>query len=88
MSINFISLKDSDEVRTMYPNSDNLDIMTGAETNDIIQELFNSTLKKYQTGLEESMTGNEFVFDCVNELYYKLHKVDLNRGRSYIDFPK
>ena len=31
------------------------------------------------------MRGSEFVSDCVNELHYKLHKVDLNRGRSYID---
>ena len=72
----------------MYINSDNLDIMTGADTNDIIEELFDSTLKRYQTGLEEPMRGSEFVFDCVNELYYKLHKVDLNRGRSYVDSPK
>ena len=34
------------------------------------------------------MRGSEFVFDYVNELHYKLHKVDLNRGRSYIDSPK
>ena len=33
------------------------------------------------------MRGSEFVFDCVNELHFKLHKVDLNRGRSYIDSP-
>ena len=31
------------------------------------------------------MRGSEFKFDCVNELHYKLHKVDLNRGMSYID---
>ena len=31
------------------------------------------------------MRGSEFVFDCINELHYKFHKVDLNRGRSYID---
>ena len=88
MSINFISSKDSDEVRTMYTKSDNVDIMTGVDTNDVIEELFKSTLERYQTGLEESMRGSEFVFDCVNELHYKLLKVDLNRGRSHIDSPK
>ena len=87
MSINFISLKDSNEVRTMYTKSDNVDIMTGVDTNDVVEELFKSTLERYQTGLQESMRGSEFVFDCVNELHYKLHKVDLNRGRSYIDSP-
>ena len=34
------------------------------------------------------MRGSEFVFDFVNELHYKLHKVDLNRGRSYVDLPR
>ena len=88
MSINFISLKDSDEVRTMYTKSDNVDIMTGVDTNDVDEELFESTLEGYQTGLQESMRGSEFVFDCVNELNYKLHKVNLNRRRSYIDSPR
>ena len=34
------------------------------------------------------MRGSEFVFDSVDLLYYKLHKVSLNRGGSYIDSPK
>ena len=34
------------------------------------------------------MTGNEFVFDSVDTLYYKLHKISLNRGGWYIDSPK
>ena len=88
MSVNFISLKDSDEVRTMYTKSDNVNILIGSDTNNVIEELFKSTLERYQSVLEESMRGSEFVFDCVNELHYKLHKVDLNRGRSYIDSPR
>ena len=57
-------------------------------TNDVVEELFKSTLERYQTGLQELMRESEFVFDCVNELYYKFHKVDLNRGRSYFDSPR
>ena len=34
------------------------------------------------------MRGREFVFDSVNSLYYKLHKISLNPGRSYIDSPE
>ena len=34
------------------------------------------------------MRGSEFVFDSVSSLYYKLHKINLNSGRSYIDSPK
>ena len=45
-------------------------------------------MKKTQKGLEESMKGSEFTFDSVDLLYYKLHKLSLNRGESNIDSPK
>ena len=31
------------------------------------------------------MRGSEFIFDCVDALYYDLNKVSLSRGGSYID---
>ena len=34
------------------------------------------------------MRGSEFVFDSIDLLYYNLPKKGLNRGGSYIDFPK
>ena len=88
MAINFISSKDSDETRTMHTKSNNVDIMIGSETNEIIKKLFESFLQKYQEGLEESMRGSEFVYNSVDVLYYNLNKVSLNRGGSYIDSPK
>ena len=33
------------------------------------------------------MKGNEFFFDYVHLMYYKCHKINLNRGESYIDSP-
>ena len=87
MPLNFVSSKDSNEVQTMYTKSDNADVLIGNTTDDIIKELFESTLKRYQSGLEESMRGSEFVYDCVNELFYRLHKFDLNRRKSYINSP-
>ena len=33
------------------------------------------------------MRGSEFVFDYVQLLYYKCHKINFNRGESYIDSP-
>ena len=88
IAINFLSSKDISETRTMHSNSDKLEIMTGNGTNEIAEEPFDSLLQKYQKGLEESMKGIEFVFDNVDLLYYKFHKVILNRGGSYIDSPK
>ena len=34
------------------------------------------------------MRGSEFVFDRVDLLHYSFHKISLNRGGSYIDFPE
>ena len=58
--------------------------MVGSETDDIIQELFESLLQKYQEGLKESIKRSKFVFDRVDSLHYKLHEVSLNHdGFSY-----
>ena len=88
MAINFISSKDSDETRTMHTKSNNVEIMMGSETNEIIEELFESFLQKYQEGLEESMRRSEFVYDSVDVFYYNFNEVSLSRGGSYIDSPK
>ena len=88
MAINFISSKDSGETRTMDTKSSNVEIMMGTETDEIIKDLFESFLQKYQEGLEESMRGSYFVYDNIDALYYNLNKVSLSRGRSYIDSPK
>ena len=88
MSINFIS-KDSDETCNMLTKSDNIEIIMDSETDNIIKELFESLLQKYQEGLEESMRGSNFYFDSVDLLYYHLQKTSLNRkGGSYIDSPE
>ena len=74
MSINFISSKDSDETRHMNTKSDNIEIKMGSETNDIVKELYESLLQKYQERLEESMRGSEFVPDSIDLFYYHLKK--------------
>ena len=71
----------------MYSKSDNIEVMMGNETDKIIEDLFDSFLQRHKKNLEESMRESEFVFDSVDSLYYKLHKISLNRGGSYIDSP-
>ena len=56
VSINIISSKDSDETCNMHAKSDNIETMIGSETDDIIDELFESLLQIYQEGLEESVS--------------------------------
>ena len=46
MVINFISSKaDSDETRTMRTKSDNIAVMMGSETDEVMEELFKSFAK-------------------------------------------
>ena len=47
MEINFISSKDSNETCTIHTKSDNIEIMIGSETDEIIKNLFESLLQKY-----------------------------------------
>ena len=88
-AINFVSFKrDSDETCIMHVKSNNIEIMIGSETSEVIEELFKSLLQRYQEGLEESMKESEFTFHGVNALYYDLNKISLNGGRSYVGSPK
>ena len=82
------SNKDSNESSTIHLHSDNLLIFIGYETNNIIKELFKSLLDKYQESLKTKMKKSNLVFDTVDALYYKLHKISLNRGGSYNDSPE
>ena len=89
IQVNFISLKpDSDGTHIMYTRSDNIEIMFGDDNDDIIEQLFESLLQKYEGNLRNKMRGSEFEFDGVNFLYYDFNKTSINRGGSYIDSPK
>ena len=89
MAINFISSKpNSDGIRTMNAKSDNIEIMMGSETDEIIEELFKSLLQRYEEGLEDSMDRSHFIFDGVEAFYYNLNKISFSRGGSYIDSPE
>ena len=72
----------------MYTRSDNVEIMFGDDNDDIIKQLFESLLQKYEENLQNKMKGSEFEFDGVNFLYYDFNKTSINRGGSYIDSPK
>ena len=72
----------------MHTASDNMDIMIGSETDEIVEELFESLLQRYQEGLEESMRRSEFIFDSVDALHYNVNEIRLSIGGSNIDSPK
>ena len=77
MAIDFISSKDSDETRTMHTKSDSKEILIGNETYEVITEFFDSLLQKYKKDLKELMKESELIFNSVDLLYYKCHKIGL-----------
>ena len=87
MRVNFISSKDTGETRTIYVWSNNESIMRGSDTDDIIRELFRSFLHNYQEELK-IIKGSDFVFESVQLMDYKLHRVRLRRGGSYVKSPE
>ena len=88
LHVNFISSKDTGETRTVYVWSDNEEIRSSNETDDIIKELFKSFLNNY---LKEEIIlrkGSGFIFESVDLLSYTFHKISLKRGKSYIKSPE
>ena len=55
----------------------------GGHTDNIIREIFRSFLRNCQEELE-TIKGSDFVFESVELMHYKLHRVRLRRGASYL----
>ena len=67
--------------------SDNKEIKNNDKADEVIERPFKSLLNRYQNNLETSISGSDFIFDCVNLLYYKCHKINLDCSGSYRDSP-
>ena len=87
LAVNFVSCKDNNEECVIHSKSDKTENMSNHKAGEIIEELFQSLLSRYQSGLETSMRGSDFIFDCVHSLYYKCHKISFKGGGSCIDSP-
>ena len=88
MNVNFVSSNDTGETRTIFVWSDNEEIRSGNETDDIINELYKSFLNNYQKEEIVLRKGSDFVFESVDLLTYHLHKRCLKREKSYIKSPE
>ena len=87
IAINFISSKDAEEQRVMHSRRNNIKFTSYNNTNEVFDELFESLHSRYQGHLETSMRVSDFIFDSVQLMYYKCHKVNFKRSGSYIDSP-
>ena len=68
----------------MHLKSDKTKFMIYDNVNDLFDERFEWLLSRYQIGLETSMRGSNFIFDLIQQLYYKCHKVNFKCHGSYI----
>ena len=84
---NFTSSEDVEEEFLMHSSNHNIKLTPYNDVNEVINELFASLLSRYQENLEKSMRGSNFIFDSVQRLYCKCHKVNFKRGDSHIDSP-
>ena len=73
-----ISFLDNNEERIMHSKIDNIEIMIIDEVDEV-----DSLKNRYQNNLE-SMKGIEFIFNYVQLLYHKCHKINPNCCESYI----
>ena len=66
--------KNSDEGCLMHSKSYKIEIFINDKAEEVIEELLQSLLSKYQISLVTAMTGTSFIFDH----YYKFSKINLN----------
>ena len=52
MSINSIFAKDTDQEQIMHLKSDNIEVITYDDVNEVTKEIFELLLSRYQIGLE------------------------------------
>ena len=64
-AINLTSSKDTGQEREMYRTSDNVKCTSYNDVNDVVNELFESRLSRYQDNSETWKRGSDFVFDLV-----------------------
>ena len=65
----------------------NVEIMMGSDTNEIVKELFESIIKKYQELMEYSTKNSGLILEGVELMNYDINKITINRGGSYIKSP-
>ena len=57
----------------MHSKSDNIEIMMKDIEDEGVEKIFEPFFNRYQIGLEASLRGSDFFFDCVHLLYYECH---------------
>ena len=87
IKIIFKPIEDFNDKRALYVKTKNVEIMMGSDTNEIVKELFESIIKKYQELMEYSTKNSGLILEGVELMNYDINKITINRGGSYIKSP-
>ena len=87
IKINFTSVQDFNDKRSLYVKTKNAVIMEASDINEIINEIFDSLIKKYQELLEYSTKSSGLISEGVESMTYDINKTTINRGGSYTESP-
>ena len=87
IEINLVHLTKSDRI-AFYVKSKNIECHPSDNSEDILNQLFDSLLKYFNDKLLICRTDSSYVFDSVEGISIHFHKIDLRRGSSYIPTPE
>ena len=59
----------------MHSRSDNIKFTSHDDTNEVVDELFESLWSRYHENIETLMRGSDFIFDSLQLMYYKCDKI-------------
>ena len=59
----------------MHSRSNNIKCTSNNDANEVVDVRFEPLRSRYQGNLETSMRGSDFIFDSVQLMYCKCHKV-------------
>ena len=71
----------------MHSRISNIKFSSYNDVHEVVDELFESLRSRYQGNLETSTRGRDFIFDSVQLMHYKCHKVNVKQDGSYISSP-
>ena len=69
----------------IHSKSNNIKFTSYINAREVVDEIFGSLRWRYQNNLGTSMRGSDSIFDLVQLMYYKCHKVTFRGVGSYID---
>ena len=87
MKIIFTPIEDFNDKRALYVKTKNVEMLMGSDTNEIVKELFESIIQKYQELMEYSTKSSGLILEGVELMNYDINKIAINRRGSYIESP-